>query len=104
MNTYGAPEEFVNPVTLNTVMLFGVSACVRPETIQIALSNSKDSETRNRLDAEVQNVTDLGEIREIHLKVGRWKLRTRVTTTSKLVAGQTIVIDIDPKGCTIVTS
>ena len=28
MNTYGAPEEFVNPVTLNTVMLFGVSAWV----------------------------------------------------------------------------
>ena len=28
MSTYGAPEEFVNPVTLNTVMLFGVSAWV----------------------------------------------------------------------------
>ena len=28
MNTYGAPEEFVSPVTLNTVMLFGVSAWV----------------------------------------------------------------------------
>ena len=38
MKTYGAPEEFVNPVTFNTVMLFGVSAFVRPETIQIALS------------------------------------------------------------------
>ena len=81
-----------------------VSACVRPETIQIALSNSKDSGARNRLDAEVQNVTDLGEIRELHLKVGRWELRTRVTTTTKLVAGQTIAIDIDPKGCTIVAS
>ena len=28
MSTYGAPEEFVNPVTLNTIMLFGVSAWV----------------------------------------------------------------------------
>ena len=28
MSTYGTPEEFVNPVTLNTVMLFGVSAWV----------------------------------------------------------------------------
>ena len=104
MNTYGAPEEFVNSVTLNTVMLFGVSAYVGTETIQIALSNSKDSGTRNRFDAEVQNITDLGEIRELHLKIGRWELRTRVATTIKLVAGQTIAIDIDPKGCTIVAS
>ena len=28
MSTYGAREEFVSPVTLNTVMLFGVSAWV----------------------------------------------------------------------------
>ena len=28
MSTYGAGEEFVSPVTLNTVMLFGVSAWV----------------------------------------------------------------------------
>ena len=28
MSTYGAQEEFVNPVTLNTIMLFGVSAWV----------------------------------------------------------------------------
>ncbi|HIN01058.1 MAG TPA: hypothetical protein EYM61_07745 [Deltaproteobacteria bacterium] len=28
MSTYGAPEEFVNPVSLNIVMLFGVSAWV----------------------------------------------------------------------------
>ena len=26
MSTYGTPEEFVNPVTLNIVMLFGVAA------------------------------------------------------------------------------
>ena len=64
----------------------------------------RDSGTRNRFDAEVQNITDLGEIRELHLKVGRWELRTRVATTTKLVAGQTIAIDIDPKGCTIVNS
>ena len=28
MSTYGTPEEFVNPVSLNIVMLFGVSAWV----------------------------------------------------------------------------
>ena len=28
MSTYGTPEEFVNPVTLNIVMLFGVAAWV----------------------------------------------------------------------------
>ena len=28
MSTYGTPEEFVNPVVLNIVMLFGVSAWV----------------------------------------------------------------------------
>jgi hypothetical protein len=28
MSTYGAQEEFVNPVTLNTIMLFGVSSSV----------------------------------------------------------------------------
>ena len=28
LSTYGTPEEFVSPVTLNTVMMFGVSACV----------------------------------------------------------------------------
>ena len=28
MSTYGTPEEFVNPVTLNIVMLFGVAAGV----------------------------------------------------------------------------
>ena len=26
MSTYGTPEEFVNPVSLNIVMLFGVAA------------------------------------------------------------------------------
>ena len=28
MSTYGTPEEFVNPVALNIVMLFGVAAWV----------------------------------------------------------------------------
>ena len=28
MSTYGTPEEFVNPVSLNIVMLFGVAAWV----------------------------------------------------------------------------
>ena len=28
LSTYGAPEEFVNPVALNIVMLFGVAAWV----------------------------------------------------------------------------
>ena len=28
MSTYGTPEEFVNPVTLNIVMQFGVAAWV----------------------------------------------------------------------------
>ena len=28
MSTYGTPEEFVNPVVLNIVMLFGVAAWV----------------------------------------------------------------------------
>ena len=28
MSTYGTPEEFVNPVVMSTMMLFGVSAWV----------------------------------------------------------------------------
>ncbi len=28
MSTYGTPEEFVNPVVMSTIMLFGVSAWV----------------------------------------------------------------------------
>ena len=75
-------------------------ACIRPEAIQFAPGTDRDA--RNRFEAVIEVATDLGEVREIHLTVGSWKLRSRVPASMTLEAGQRASIEILAERCTIV--
>ena len=59
-------------------------------------------EARNRFEAVIEVATDLGEVKEIHLTVGSWQLRSRVPASMTLEAGQRAAIEILAERCTIV--
>ena len=75
-------------------------ACIRPEAIQFAPNARRDA--RNRFEAVIEAATDLGEVKEIHLTVGSWKLRSRVPASMTLKAGERVAIEILSERCTIV--
>ena len=79
-------------------------ACIRPEAIQFAAHAERDdvANPRNRLDAVVEVATDLGEVKEVHLCAGQWKILARVPATQSLTTGDHVSIDIVADRCAIV--
>ena len=75
-------------------------ACIRPEAIQFATNGGGDA--RNRFEAVIETATDLGEVTEVHLAVGPWKLRSRAPASMALKAGDRVAIEILAERCTIV--